>query len=223
MSPVRRIAKFFFGMAIFVGLPLIGWGMEDFGVFFAHPARFGYVLMVVFLQLFVVLRFPEAGGEKRGTVTACDRLELLPFQILPLIIVLVASYADRRSIAVFGNSGGTRYLGLVLFSLGFVFMIWAEASLGRNFNLYLKVQNGHKLVTDGPYRYVRHPRYLGIIVFFVGISLVYRSWLALIFVTLLVVAILWRIRKEEQLLHRVFGIEWESYVRKSWRLLPFVY
>jgi protein-S-isoprenylcysteine O-methyltransferase Ste14 len=85
------------------------------------------------------------------------------------------------------------------------------------------VQNGHKLVTDGPYRYVRHPRYLGIIVFFVGISLVYRSWLALIFVTLLVVAILWRIRKEEQLLHRVFGIEWESYVRKSWRLLPFVY
>jgi protein-S-isoprenylcysteine O-methyltransferase Ste14 len=65
-------------------------------------------------------------------------------------------------------------------------------------------------VTGGPYRY---PRYLGIIVFTTGISLVFRSWLALI----------WRIRDEEALMQRSFGKDWEAYSRRSWRLIPLVY
>ncbi len=192
-------------------------------MFFSHPARFAYVLLVVFLQVLVVLLLPEVDEGKWGTVTSRDRLELLPFQLFPLTIVLVAPYTDRHGIAVFGNSEGVRYLGLISFSLGFTLMTWAEVSLGRHFSVYVKVRGDHKLVTDGLYRYIRHPRYLGIMVFATGISLVYRSWLALIFVAMLAVVLLWRIRQEEQLLHRVFGIEWESYVRKSWRLLPFVY
>ncbi|MCL4876976.1 MAG: hypothetical protein KJ064_09970 [Anaerolineae bacterium] len=79
------------------------------------------------------------------------------------------------------------------------------------------------LVTDGPYRFLRHPRYLGIIMFNLGIALVYRSWMAMILVAALTLVLLWRIHDEESLMHQEFGADWDVYARKSWHLIPFVY
>jgi protein-S-isoprenylcysteine O-methyltransferase Ste14 len=115
------------------------------------------------------------------------------------------------------------YFGLAFFALGFLGMHWAEAVLDRQFSVYVTLQEDHRLVTGGPYRYLRHPRYLGIIVFPTGISLVFRSWLALILVGALTLALIWRIRDEEALMQRTFGGEWEAYARSSWRLNPLVY
>ena len=56
-----------------------------------------------------------------------------------------------------------------------------------------------------------------------GISLVYRSWLALILVAALTLVLLWRIHDEEAFMHQEFGIDWEAYSKRSWRLIPFVY
>jgi protein-S-isoprenylcysteine O-methyltransferase Ste14 len=78
-------------------------------------------------------------------------------------------------------------------------------------------------VTDGPYRYLRHPRYFGIIVFAKGIALVFRSEVGLILVVALFLVLLWRIRDEETLMREEFGPEWEAYAQKSWGLIPFVY
>jgi protein-S-isoprenylcysteine O-methyltransferase Ste14 len=64
---------------------------------------------------------------------------------------------------------------------------------------------------------------LGIILFTMGISLVYRSWLALILVAALTLVLIWRIYDEEALLHQEFGTDWEAYSQRSWRLIPFVY
>lgn len=191
--------------------------------FIDHPARLGYTVIIVLLQFFIVFRLPEVGSNKRKTVSPRDQLGLLPFQLIPLAIVIAAPYSDRHNIAVLGDFEAIRYLGLVLFTLGFILMNWAEASLGKQFSVYVTIQDDHKLVTDGPYRYIRHPRYLGIIIFTIGISLVYRSWLALIFVAALTLVIIWRIKGEEALLHQTFGTEWEAYTQKSWRLIPFVY
>jgi len=102
-------------------------------------------------------------------------------------------------------------------------MNWAEASLGKQFSVQVTLQDGHRLVTDGLYRYLRHRRYLGIIGFNVGIALVFHSWLALVFVAGLVLVLLWRIHDEELLMRQAFGVEWETYTRRSWRLIPFVY
>jgi len=87
----------------------------------------------------------------------------------------------------------------------------------------VRVREGKRLVTDGPYRFLRHPRYLGILVSFAGISLVFRSWLALILVGVIKAVLLWRIYDEEALMRDEFGAAWERYCRCSWRLLPFVF
>ncbi len=102
-------------------------------------------------------------------------------------------------------------------------MNWAAAALGKQFSVQVTLQKDHQLVTGGLYHYLRHPRYLSIIVFNLGISLVYRSWLALILVAALTLVLLWRIHDEEAFMHQAFGIEWEAYTHTSWRLIPFVY
>jgi protein-S-isoprenylcysteine O-methyltransferase Ste14 len=99
----------------------------------------------------------------------------------------------------------------------------AEASLGKQFSVEVAIQTGHSLVTDGLYRYLRHPRYLGIIVFMAGIALAFRSWLALALDGAIVLVLIWRIRDEEALMSREFGSVWEAYVERTWRLLPFLF
>jgi protein-S-isoprenylcysteine O-methyltransferase Ste14 len=222
---LRSSTKLFIGIVIFVGLPLVGWGVRDFQGFIGHPARLGYVVLVVLLQVIVVIKLPEVGSRrgKKEKITLRDRLTLVPLQVIPLAIVLVAPYSDRHSIAALGDIEIIRYLGLVLFCLGFIGMHWAEAQLDRQFSVYVTIQEDHKLITEGPYRYLRHPRYLGIILFTTGISLVFRSWLALLLVATLTLVLIWRIRGEEALMRQQFGTDWETYSQKSWRLIPFVY
>jgi protein-S-isoprenylcysteine O-methyltransferase Ste14 len=151
---LRSSIKLLAGILIFVGLPLIGWGVRDIQGFFVHPARLGYVVLVVLLQIIVVIRLPEVGSrrEKGKKIRLRDRLTLVPLQVIPLAIVLVAPYSDRHGIAVLGEVEIIRYLGLVLFSFGFVGMHWAEATLDKQFSVYVTIQEDHKLVMNGLYR-----------------------------------------------------------------------
>jgi protein-S-isoprenylcysteine O-methyltransferase Ste14 len=85
------------------------------------------------------------------------------------------------------------------------------------------IQEDHKLITTGPYSYIRHPRYLGIILLLSGMSLVFRSWMAFIFALASVLVLIWRIRDEENLMHQEFTDTWEQYTKRSWRLIPYIY
>jgi protein-S-isoprenylcysteine O-methyltransferase Ste14 len=218
-------AKFLMGAVLFVGLPLLGWGVTDFRGFVGHPARLTYVVLVILVQVGVVVKFPDVGrdsGEGRQTVRR-QRVAVILLQVLSLSIVLAAPPSDRWAVAALGESQIVRIFGLILFPLGFIVMNWAEASLGSQFSVQVTLQEGHQLVTSGPYRHLRHPRYLGIIVFNVGIALIFRSGLALALVAALVGVLLWRMHDEETLMRQAFGGEWDSYSKRSRRLIPFVF
>jgi len=78
-------------------------------------------------------------------------------------------------------------------------------------------------VTDGPYRYVRHPSYLGMMISFVGWVLVFRSAVGLAAAALGLLVLAQRIEAEEALLASQFGDRYAEYRRRTWRLLPGVY
>ena len=69
-------------------------------------------------------------------------------------------------------------LGLVLMLVGTAFRPWAVAVLGRYFSVVIGVQEGQKVIEEGPYRFIRHPSYTGVLVFLVGIGLAVQSWAA---------------------------------------------
>jgi len=102
-------------------------------------------------------------------------------------------------------------LGLPLIIVGLAIRLWAAGHVSKH----------RVLTTSGPYRYVRHPLYLGTIIAFLGWPLVLeRYWLALIVFAIIVPVYLWQIAAEERQLCQAFGQQYESYRRAVPALLP---
>jgi protein-S-isoprenylcysteine O-methyltransferase Ste14 len=222
---LRAAATVLVGIVIFVGLPLAAWGLDDAPGFLGQPARLAYVALAVLLNTAIGIRMPEVGKRHASPrkIVARQRIAVALMQVASLAVMIVAPFGDRRGLGVVGVPGALRFVGLAMYAAGVVVMHWTEAHLGRQFSLQVAIQDEHRLVTDGPYRYLRHPRYLGIIVSFAGVALVFRSWLALILVGVIKAVLLWRIHDEEALMREEFGAAWDAYCRRTWRLAPFVY
>lgn len=115
-------------------------------------------------------------------------------------------------------------LALVLMLLGLVVRAAAIWALGRFFTARVMLHQDQRLVTAGPYRWVRHPSYTGGVLFFLGLALASLDGLALMVVGLaLGGAFAYRIAVEERALRQRFGAAYDAYARKTWRLFPFVY
>lgn len=219
------LGKLLIGFVLYVVLPLLGWGILDVAGFFSHALRLAYVVLILLLQVLLLLRFPAMGREA-GTGSksvARQRIAIVLLQVLSLAVVFFAPFDDRRGLLPLVASAFWRGFGLLLIAFGFTLMAWAEDALGKFFSIQVAIQQDHRLVDSGPYRRLRHPRYLGIILFNIGMALVFRSGLTLILSAALILVLLWRIRDEECLLRETFGQEWQEYRKRSWRLLPFIY
>ena len=116
---------------------------------------------------------------------------------------------------------GARWAGLALGYANLPLLWWIEAALGKNFNTTLHLREGHTLVTDGPYRWVRHPMYTSLFVFTLAVLLASANWLiglpGLIALTVIVVN---RIDAEETLMIAQFGDEYRQYMQRTGRFLP---
>lgn len=101
--------------------------------------------------------------------------------------------------------------------------LWGLACLGEMFTASsgfgVRLPEGQRLVTGGPYRYVRHPMYLGVILAGIGGLLLYRTWSMLIF-ALLMFGLVLRARREEQALRDLLGDEWCAYMGRVPAWLP---
>jgi protein-S-isoprenylcysteine O-methyltransferase Ste14 len=216
---------FLASLIIFIGIPLAAWGIRDLPEFFNHPVRLAFVVVISILQVFAAAYNPHSGNrnEKRKDGVKRHKIDLLLIQLLSLATIFLAPFSDSHSIGVFHLGDAFRLFGFIILIPGFIFMQVAEKFLDKQFSVEVTVQKDHTLITHGPYAFIRHPRYLGILTFFTGISLVFQSWLAMIFVLLLSFVLLWRVRAEESLMLQEFGAEWEAYCGASWRLIPFVY
>lgn len=116
-----------------------------------------------------------------------------------------------------------RWMGLLLATLGMGLIFWSGWSLGRLYSPEVTIQKDHHLITNGIYRHIRNPRYLGGIIQGIGLSLLFRSLIGLALTILFIVVVLFRIKDEEALMSKEFDIEWDAYCKKSWRLLPFIF
>lgn len=114
-----------------------------------------------------------------------------------------------------------RLAGLAISALAGAFAAWAMWSLGKGYGIKLDVFEGHVLKTDGPYRFVRHPMYLGIVLFHIGASLGLGSPLLLVATLALVVPFTAvRLAAEEKVLVAAFGERYTDYQRRVPALLP---
>ncbi len=105
-------------------------------------------------------------------------------------------------------------LGEGIFFLSLGLYLWGLLTLGVNFNASsgfgVRLHQAHQLMTRGPYIYIRHPMYVGVILAFWGGLLLYRTWTMLVFAVIML-GLIYRAHKEEEALTQAFGEEWETY------------
>ncbi len=115
-------------------------------------------------------------------------------------------------------------VGTVLALAGMALRGWAIARLGARFTFTLQRRDGQAIETHGPYRWVRHPGYLGSQLSLLGIGLSCGNALAAVAMLAPVLAAhLWRIAIEERMLSRTGGEQWREYRERTWRLVPWLY
>jgi len=111
-------------------------------------------------------------------------------------------------------------IGLACAVAGSAGLIWADRRLARHF---ASEEAAARLMTDGPYRFVRHPRYASFLLLALGFPLVFASVLGWPLWILYLVMILRRIEREEPHLRALFGNAYDAYAGRTARLLPGVY
>ena len=111
--------------------------------------------------------------------------------------------------------------GLILCLAGFALAVWARLYLGRNWGMPMSLKEGHELVTTGPYRYVRHPIYTGMLLAILGSALVTTPGL-LVVVVWMGIYCGYSARTEERLMLQEFPEQYPEYKRRTKAIIPFV-
>ena len=141
-----------------------------------------------------------------------------------LVVAIAAAWTVARhvtSLEVPGNGWAWLLAGVAVIWLGIGLRVWSIAVLGRFFRRDVLIQEGHEVVSAGPYRVVRHPAYAGNLVASVGLGVALGNTLALgILVVVPLLGHIPRIRVEEAELTRALGEPYRRYSEATSRLIP---
>ena len=116
----------------------------------------------------------------------------------------------------------TYWTGVVIVALGLLFAIWARNVLGRNWSGIVTLKQDHELIRSGPYRYVRHPIYTGLLIAFAGSAIARGEWRGLLALAIAFAALWRKLRLEEQWMVETFGDAYLRYRAEVRALIPFV-
>jgi protein-S-isoprenylcysteine O-methyltransferase Ste14 len=112
------------------------------------------------------------------------------------------------------------YLGIALSCVGTAISIWARYCLGEYWSARVTLKEGHQLIRSGPYAFVRHPIYSGMLVAGFGTALVVGEWRGILAVGLLLAAHSRKAMREERMLTQEFGDQYTAYRRSTGFLFP---
>jgi protein-S-isoprenylcysteine O-methyltransferase Ste14 len=172
-----------------------------------------WVLVVVYLTV-------SAAGVKRDEKTHLG-------QSLGLMFALIAAFLlPHLSIFSFVNfapvSPTVSIVGIVLCVAGNAILISARHTLGKNWSQTVAAKIDHELITSGPYHYVRHPMYTGGLIATIG-SAITAGGVFVFLLVLLAPLFIWRTGAEDKLMTAQFPDEYPEYMKRTKKLIPFVW
>ncbi len=135
----------------------------------------------------------------------------------------IASIVPGFNMNLWPHSLTTGLIADIITLLGLMVMIRARIALGKNWSANVVFKENHELITSGPYAYVRHPIYSGLLLMVLG-AIIYSGSLAgvLLFV-LFFFGAYYKGRKEEKLLSIYFAEKYTEYKKKVRALIPFIF
>jgi protein-S-isoprenylcysteine O-methyltransferase len=182
------------------------------------PSALGLGLFLSELALWLGRRSSAASAR------SADRSSLALFWGTILLAISAGVWLARsQSRWSFELSTSGHLAALVMFAVGLGIRWWAILTLGRYFTVDVAIHAEHQLVRTGPYRFVRHPSYTGLVLLFLALAVTFRNWASLIVILApILAALLYRIRVEEAALSAAFGPAYAEYRRSTKALFPWL-
>ena len=172
-----------------------------------------------FFELWVNLRTWPAGSYHRDRLS---RFIIIGVMLVSFTLALQATAWHAADLTI--ARAWVFYFGVGLMAAGLLLRAYAIRQLGRYFVPEVAIQPGQALMDRGLYRFLRHPSYTGTFITILGYGLALTNGLSLAIMLLLPgLAYGFRMRVEEAALLQAFGEDYRAYMRRTKRLIPFVY
>jgi protein-S-isoprenylcysteine O-methyltransferase Ste14 len=191
------------------------------------PTSLEGTLLVSVLVLFVLSEHIGGGiipwlRRSGGNIKRKDSGSKLLISGSLFVSIIIAIWFAENNIAILPD--WLFYPGIFLMVMGILVRQWAIFILGRFFTTTVSVQKNQKVVDYGPYRYVRHPAYSGLLMVIIGLGAALQSWGGiLVMLVIFGLAIGYRIQVEEKVLVSELGDDYIQYMKKTKRLVPSVF
>jgi protein-S-isoprenylcysteine O-methyltransferase Ste14 len=182
------------------------------------------VLFACTLLVWAIFEVRQALRRRPGA-SSMDRGSLLVLRAFAAAGILVAALAAAKLPAASVSGSPLLFtVGIGLMLCGVALRLWSFRTLGRYFTFTVMTSTDQPVITSGPYRFLRHPSYFGILLLLIGIGAAYGNWLSLAALALIPpIGLIYRIRVEEKALTSSLGDAYNSYAATRKRLIPFIW
>jgi protein-S-isoprenylcysteine O-methyltransferase Ste14 len=144
---------------------------------------------------------------------------------IPVLVAFYLLFGDHIPFAwlqwrMFPRNAWVEGLAVLVTAAGIAFAIWARFYIGENWSSAVSIKVGHQLIRTGPYAWVRHPIYSGLLLAMLGTALARREPRGLFALALLWLGFWIKSRMEEGFMRKTFGEQYQEYSRKTGALIP---
>jgi protein-S-isoprenylcysteine O-methyltransferase Ste14 len=181
-------------------------------------------LLFVTAALWVVAEVRQSTVRRTGARVA-DRGSRSVLRVATIVGIVLASVGARAAPGLaIGAPATVAWCGLVLMWCGIGLRLWCFRTLGRYFTFTVQTSGDQPVITQGPYRVIRHPSYAGIMLAVLGIGLLSGNWLSLAaLVVSVAIGVVYRIDVEDRALLSDLGDDYREYAATHKRLVPYVW
>lgn len=183
--------------------------------------------IIYFFQMAALSRaYRKTGDQKILCDSASEPAAILVVRVVWVVAVIASIflYVAFPSALRWGTlplGAPARIFGIVAGIATDLLILWILRSLGKSISAALKIRDGQRLVTEGPYRYVRHPLYGAGILLFFSLALISANWfLGLVGIGFQLFVMLVRTPLEERMLIDHFGEEYQCYMKHTGAYFP---
>jgi protein-S-isoprenylcysteine O-methyltransferase Ste14 len=190
----------------------------------AHdPRLYRHLILALWLAwaLFWVVSARGAKTTRRRESAASRFAHVFPLTVGGVLLAWHDIPVPWLALRLWPRSLAAYWCGVALIALGLAFAVWARVHLGRNWSGTVSVKEGHELIRSGPYAWVRHPIYTGILAAVLGTAITSGTVRGALAVVIILAALVRKLRIEEGFMRDTFPGEYQRYCAEVPALIPF--
>lgn len=215
------LSQFLYTSLVILGLSFLAWGMDNLSAFFANPVRAVFVIVVLVQSLInAELAYITPVEPKHEHHFDLARWHSVMFEM----IFVLAAFGDRRNVLAWNDNLPLRWAGLGIYLIGYSLSLWTNVTWIRHLQREgLRAFENPVLLFEGPFKRIRYPSMLYLVLYCLGFAILFRSWVGLILIVPLISGIINRINNLEKIFAIQYKQIWPLRRHTSKRLIPYLY